>query len=323
MIRRIILFVLLFVSVTIEAQYAPSAGMPGSTAIYKDSAVFIGWANEAIIYRGWENAQDTSLGFASYGDKNNALGFPDNSTVSLGDGGLAVLTFAHPIVDGPSWDFAVFENSFDGNFLELAFVEVSTDGQHYVRFPAHSLTQVDSQITSFGILNASKINNLAGKYMGGFGTPFDLSELDASPFLDIQNINFIRLIDVVGSIDSNFASYDTANNPINDPFPTPFPSSGFDLDAVGVIHHSVGIYEETLSQIEISVFPNPCSSKLTIRTNHNANIEIYSMSEQLLMRQEIQIGLNIISISKFPKGIYILNISSNGLSKNFKLIVNY
>ena len=46
----------------------------------------------------------------------------------------------------------------------------------------------------------------------------------------------LKIIDVIGSIDSNFCNYDQYLNKINDPFPTPFPSSGFDLDAVGVIN---------------------------------------------------------------------------------------
>jgi hypothetical protein len=46
----------------------------------------------------------------------------------------------------------------------------------------------------------------------------------------------VRIIDVVGSIDPAFGTRDSLGNLINEPFPTPFSSSGFDLDAVGVIH---------------------------------------------------------------------------------------
>lgn len=320
MISRTILLVFLFLSITAQAQYAPAAGQAGSTAISKDSSVFVNWSTGAAVTRGWINAQDTSLGITSNGIDNNALGIADNSTVSLGDGGLALLTFAHPIVNGPSWDFAVFENSFDDYFLELAFVEVSSDGQHYVRFPANSLTQTDTQITAFGTLDPTKLNNLAGKYKGGYGTPFDLSELDGIPFLDIQNINYIRIIDVMGSIDSNFASYDSNNNPINDPFPTPYPSSGFDLDAVGIIHQSVGIDESNI-QSKISVYPNPCNEILYIKTNSNAEVEIYNLLSQLVVKQYLKKGINKVNTSRLPKGVYIVNIVSDNKKNSSRLIV--
>ena len=67
-------------------------------------------------------------------------------------------------------------------------------------------------------------------------TPFDLEELAFEIALDINHITHLKIIDVVGSIDPNYGSYDHLGNLINDPFPTPYPSSGFDLDAVGVIH---------------------------------------------------------------------------------------
>lgn len=320
MIIRTILLVLIFISTAAKAQYAPAAGQAGSTAIYKDSSVFINWASGTTASRGWLNAQDTSLGFATNGIDNNALGIADNSTLSLGDGGLAVLTFAHPIVDGPSWDFAVFENSFDDYFLELAFVEVSSDGQHYVRFPANSLTQTDTQITAFGTLDPTKLNNLAGKYKGGYGTPFDLSELVGSPFLDILNINYIRIIDVVGSLDSNLASYDSDNNPINDPFPTPFPSAGFDLDAVGIINQSVGI-SEYKTELEISIFPNPCNEILHVKTNSNAKVEIYNMLCQVVVNQNIEAGISKINTSNLSKGVYIVNIISDIERISSKMVI--
>jgi hypothetical protein len=316
-----ILLALLLFSFVCQAQYAPAAGQPGSTAIAKDSSIFVKWATSAIVSRGWVNAQDTSLGKATYGIDNNALGIADNSTVSLGDGGLAVLTFDNPIVDGPSWDFAVFENSFDDYFLELAFVEVSSDGQHYVRFPSNSLTQTDSQVTSFGTLEAARLNNLAGKYKGGYGTPFDLSELNGSPYLDIQNINYIRIIDVVGSIDSNYASYDTANNPINDPFPTPFPSGGFDLDAVGIIHQSVG-FSSAKAQLEVSIFPNPCNELLYIKTNSKAKVEIYNMLYQVVVNKQIGNGINKINTSSLSKGVYIVNIVTDFEKTSYKLVID-
>mgnify|MGYP001811130164 FL=1 len=63
-----------------------------------------------------------------------------------------------------------------------------------------------------------------------------MSELAASHEFNPDSVSWIRVIDVVGSIDPKYASFDSEGNIINDPWPTPFPSSGFDLDAVGAIN---------------------------------------------------------------------------------------
>jgi hypothetical protein len=115
--------------------------------------------------------------------------------------GSAILTFQNPISNGTGFDFAIFENSFNDVFLELAFVEVSSDGVNYIRFPATSNTQTTTQIGPFDNTgDATKLNNLSGKYRAQYGTPFDLQELTGNPLLNINAITHIKIIDVVGSI---------------------------------------------------------------------------------------------------------------------------
>lgn len=227
-----------------QGPFPPAAGQPGSTAIHKDNPSIKAWASAYEIQRGWVNVADTSLyvngsNKASFGHPSAALGMASGvstEVVSLGDGGSITLRFSAPIINGPGFDFAVFENSFSDNYLELAFVEVSSDGQRFVRFPAVSLTPTHTQVGSFGTLDPTNLHNLAGKYRGGFGTPFDLNDLADSSGININNIQFVRLIDVVGSIEPSYASYDAQGNIVNDPFPTPFSSGGFDLDGIGLIN---------------------------------------------------------------------------------------
>lgn len=139
----LILLCLGFFSLSVKAQYAPPVGQLGSTAIHKDSITIIAWATQCTAVLGWQNIADHSLGKTTTGTSSSAIGIADNDVISLGDGGTAILQFAQAITNGPGPDFAIFENSFDNFFLELAFVEVSSDGQNYFRFPAHSLTQTD------------------------------------------------------------------------------------------------------------------------------------------------------------------------------------
>jgi hypothetical protein len=221
--------------------YAPAAGQPGSTAIANTSPSIVDWASTVqSITRGPQNITDPTGPLATFGSPAEALGPAEGNSfnvVSLGDGGQITLAFPRAIRNGPGADFAVFENSFSDNFLELAFVDVSSDGTHFFRFPSVSLTQTATQVASFGSLDPTDLNNLAGKYRQGFGTPFDLEELkNVSPFLDVNNVQSVRVTDVIGTIDPLYGSRDSLGNLINDPYPTVFASGGFDLDGVGVIN---------------------------------------------------------------------------------------
>ncbi len=223
--------------------FCGAVGTEGCDAIKADSSAFVAWATGITVVRGPRDISNPNSQPATTGADSNALGMPTLSNTSdvvcLGDGGMATLTFARPIRNGEGPDFAVFENSFGDSFLELAFVEVSSDGERFVRFPATSLTPTDVQTDTYGSTDPTMINNLAGKYRIGYGTPFDLEELRDSTGIDIDSIVYVRVIDVVGSVDSQYATYDAFGHMVNDPWPTPFPAGGFDLTGVGVIHELI------------------------------------------------------------------------------------
>jgi len=237
-----VLVAMLSSGVAAAGPFAPTAGQPGSTAIAASDPAFVGWATGyQNLVRGPQNIAIPAGPLASFGSGANALGPADATLanggpiVSLGDGGQITLTFDKPITNGPGYDFAVFENGFADEFLELAFVEVSTNGLDFVRFPAISLTPTATQVGSFDPVDPTNVDNLAGKYRAGFGTPFDLAAISGlSPAVNPAEINFVRIIDVVGSL--TLGSVDSLGNPVNDPYPTAFASGGFDLDAVGVIN---------------------------------------------------------------------------------------
>ncbi|MCU0435187.1 MAG: T9SS type A sorting domain-containing protein [Bacteroidia bacterium] len=288
-----------------SAQFAPPAGVPGTTAIYKDSSVFVAWASGCTVQRGPMDISNTAPGPATAGDSSMALGIAgSNAFVSLGDGGSATVTFDQPITNGPGWDFAVFENSFDGLFLELAFVEVSSNGVNFFRFPATSNTQDTVQKGPFDLLDATQLNNLAGKYEALYGTPFDLSELANTPGLDINAIQFVRVVDVTGSIIPQYASYDINGKAVNDPWPTPFASCGFDLEAVGVINQLTGIEPGLLSAISfVSLFPQPAAGVVQLR---------YTLTEttDVVVQVIDATGKEVLNLSQGtqPSGTYSLPI---------------
>lgn len=258
------LFIASLFLTSINAQFAPGVGEDGTTAIIASDANIINWAKTCTVNRGLLNIADPDGALAGSGSADSATGESDGMTVSLGDGGTAILTFDPPIRDGNGFDFAVFENGFtslEGDFLELGFVEVSSNGEDFVRFEGTSLTPNDVQIGSFGIIDPTQINNLAGKYYSGYGTPFDLSELEGNSDLNIQNITHVRIVDVIGTIEEEYASFDANDNKINDPYPTAFPTGGFDLESIAAFYEvgSVNVVQCVDNDL-ITVFPNPVLS---------------------------------------------------------------
>ena len=313
-------FILFFLHqvVLLAQSFPPPVGQAGSTAISKDSSIFKDWAVQGFIQRGWQDISTPSLGLASAGDDQNCTGLPlEKGAVSLGDGGSAICTFNKPVYDGPGFDFAIFENSFDGLFLELAFVEVSSDGLNFFRFPAESLSDTTVQTGTFGNTDARKINHLAGKYASGYGTPFDLNVLNSKPALNLQAITHIKIVDVVGSLNSAYCSRDAAGRKINDPWPTPFPQGGFDLDAIGVIHSSTvtGLKEETIH--EDLVYPNPAEQGDII---HLVGIGTEQWFLQTVNGAKLMSGTSAeIQSAALPPGLYVLTIPALRLRK--KLII--
>ncbi len=306
-------------------QYPSAAGQPGSTAIHKDSSIIVNWAFKVVSFeRGLQNISNSAGGVANFGDSTNALGIAEGNSsdiVSLGDEGTIVLSFQNPIKNSNGPDFAVFENSFDNSFLELAHVEVSTDGITFIRIPSISLTTEAIQTGSFGSTDPTKIHNLAGKYRQGYGTPFDLEDIIDSTGVNLDSINFVKIMDVVGSISPLFANYDSQGNIINDPYPTEFGSSGFDLDAIAVINENrfVGITDSDL--IGFNIHPNPAQFSFQINNITHGDLEIYNLNGLMVYSKTIEIQ-ETIDISELERGIYIVNFSTNNIRTTKKIIVN-
>lgn len=326
MIRSIISLALILVSYVAQAQFAPAAGMPGSTAIHKDSSAFKAWASACSLQLGWQDIADTTLGKTSVGDSTSAVGVANNTIVSLGDGGMATLAFDKPIENGAGFDFAVFENGFTTGggkaFLELAFVEVSSNGVDFIRFAATTHIQDTTQLAMEGV-DCVLLNNFAGKYVSGYGTPFDLEELANEPNLDVNNITHVRIVDVIGSINDLYATYDSEGNKVNDPYPTAFPSSGFDLDAVGVINQKeTSTSIDDIAVMEVNVYPNPAKGVVHLSTNTTATSSLLLADLQGRTIKSAAFNFHSsIDVSELNAGLYLLHITSGSKLSTTKLLV--
>ena len=312
---RIIIF-LLISNCSFSQSFEPLPGENGSIAIHKDSSLFIDWAENVVINRGPMYIEDISLGNADFGLESDGIGIADGIVVSLGDGGTAVTTFTNLVLNGPGYDFAIFENGYTDDYLELAFVEVSSDGLNYFRFDAVSETSTDIQKGNADFIDCRFVNNLAGKYRVNFGTPFDLEELSGIPELDINAISHIKLIDVVGSINPLYGSFDSEGTIVNDPYPTPFSSSGFDLDAIGIIHSTLALNENSF--IKSVVYPNPSTGLFQIDNEFIGLFLVTNIQGKIITEGALLNNLEL-DLSQFDNGLYYLNMISKGNKEQIKL----
>lgn len=284
--------------------FSAAAGQPTSTAIAHNDPRIVGWASAYTHYLPGLNVS------SEWQTPANALGPVGTDTfdvVVLGDGGEITMIFDPPISNGPGFDFAVFENSFSDFFLELAFVEVSSDGVHFARFPNYSLTA--ARVWRFGTVDPRMVYGLAGKYRVGFGTPFDLEELaqafalassrevwlgpqepefsqayrdslvSSFPFVDLSSIRYVRIVDIVG----DGSALDSEGFVIYDPHPTQI-SAGFDLSGVAAlnvaqadgplplpsIHLAIRAHTDSNPRIELTVAFDPAQhSNYTIQLSQD------------------------------------------------------
>ncbi len=212
---------------TLES-YAPAAEEPGSTAVEMSSNALIRWAT------GWTNYIVGANCAAMWQTPNLATGVAVGTSFDiccLGEGGRITMTFDPPIKDGPGNDFAIVENSISDTFLELAYVEVSSDGTNFFRFWNRSLTP--NPVGPFGEVNPEDVYHLGCKYQQGYSEPYDLGELRGTPGLDVNNVRYVRLLDISG----NGSCTDSVGHVIYDPYLCTG-SAGFDLDAIGVLSNN-------------------------------------------------------------------------------------
>jgi hypothetical protein len=328
----IFLSFLLVCSSVVQAQYAPQVGVMGCTAVPSTSGSIGMWASSCTVERGYLNIDTPTLGKVDFGYESQGAGVADRAVVSLGDSGTATLTFPSMLRDGAGADFAVFENGFANAandsqaFLELATVSVSSDGIRFFTFPVNSNTPTNIQVRGSGdFMYANKLYNLAGKYIGDYGTPFDLSELAGTPGLDVNAVTHVRITDVVGSISSAHGTRDKVGNVVNDPFPTPFRYGGFDLDAVGVINYWHTANMQAGESMEWSLYPNPAIDRLFLRTDNTQEKHAYTIfsPDGVVALTGFVRTFQSIDIGLLGKGMYCMEVTTTDGSKCIRKFVKY
>ena len=244
----------------------PSAGVPYA------SPRFVNGVRRYLDYQPGPNVWDS---WKTWDGTNTPM-------MILGDQGQVTAQFAADIVDGEGDDFAVFENGFrvagsDRDFLELGYVEVSSNGTDFVRFDSASLTP--DEVGAFGGILASNIAGLGGKdlnnYGTSFGTGFDLALLRNRPevrsgAVDLNAISEVRIVDIAGCGDER----DSFGRVIWDPCGTA-QSGGFDLAGIQVLHQATPVaWVDSLTATDLG--PSTATIKAKVSTTGAAAQSVWA-----------------------------------------------
>ena len=160
--------------------YSPAGGMAGSTAISATDPSIVEWATGATIDRGLVEIDNPSLGYATYGGTNGSGSSQNNAPIGQPPQPQSTLLCRGP---GPGRNRHAHLRPADyqrsglrlrrlrqrlfrrapWNGCKPAFVEVSSDGVNFFRFPSVSLTPTTTQVGSGGELDPTNLYDLAGK----------------------------------------------------------------------------------------------------------------------------------------------------------------
>ncbi len=186
----------------------------GGTYMHPDNFVnpiFFAWADGYLDYlpapgvAGMCLQPQQTLGPVT-GDNFHIASLGDLNTTQIANGvppGSITLTFSDPIRNKSGADLVVFENGFISAggagvagqvFAELAYVEVSSDGIHFARFPSRSLTP--ARVGAYGTVDPTNVFGLAGKHVNAYGdswgAPFDLDWLSDHPLHSVTHSTLMQ-----------------------------------------------------------------------------------------------------------------------------------
>jgi len=247
----------------------PSAArfLVGALALSSPAAAQGAFATQVVDYSPGPNAQVGVAANALGGPEGGGLAIGSFDVVSLGTGGSLTLGFDVTPTDGPGADLIVFENgfaTFGGVFAEAVFVEVSSDGVAFARFPS-AYAGPAGPLPAFGSVALGSYAGLAGGLpvlanvasngldpfdpVAAGGDAFDLAELADHPLVtagtvDLAAISCVRLVDVEAGVDT-----DSGGTPIWD---NGGPVGAADVDAVAVLNH-VGNQTATRPALDLYV----------------------------------------------------------------------
>jgi hypothetical protein len=86
-------------------------------------------------------------------------------------------------------------------------------------------------------------------------------------------------------------------------------------------------YTESIAQVEIRIYPNPTTEKITLEiagweTLQTGVFKLYSMTGQLLQERPVHSVATEVSLAGLASGTYILKVQINDRVEDWKVIKN-
>jgi hypothetical protein len=84
-------------------------------------------------------------------------------------------------------------------------------------------------------------------------------------------------------------------------------------------------FVEKIAQVEIKIYPNPTTEKITLEISVWENLQtgtfkLFSLTGQLLQEQPVHSATTTVSLAGLPKGTYLLKVSINNRTEDWKII---
>jgi hypothetical protein len=125
----------------------------------------------------------------------------------------------------------------------------------------------------------------------------------------VGNIDTLYTTDAEGIItDTIYPTLDSQGHIVNDPWPTAFKSSGFDLDAVGVIYDLAHFAVSENESNVVAVYPNPVKGQLFVKAENLQSVEVFNLVGQKVLASE-DASIDMVNLSQ---GIYFVRVTADG-----------
>jgi hypothetical protein len=130
-------------------------------------------------------------------------------------------------------------------------------------------------------------------------------------------VNGIFFEDVIGNCTMNDGSgnfnrfFTTTINDLN--LPTVCYAACVDCGPVGIKNNDY---------LSFSIFPNPSNGDVQLETNSNGVIRVLALTGQIVLQQNVSVGLNAISLKDFSAGIYMVQLQTEKGIELKKLMKN-
>lgn len=210
--------------------------------------------------------------------------FGESNLLTLGSGGWVVLEFTdNSITNGNGPDFTVFENVMQtgsGYFQECAFVDVSQNGQYWIRFPWDETT-----LEGLAGVMPTTGNDPTDPSVSG-GDQFDLQDID------LDWVRFVRLTDCGETVSDGGL---------------------FDLDAVTAVNWTTGINgdEENVPRFSIT---SPFVSSFTVNTEETGTLFCYTIDGRVSGRWTVSGQPVTLNAADLPNGVLFFELNESSFS---------